>query len=308
MEVEVDGEAWTEVENFLSSTETDKHFTVEIGNNDKATIVFGDGSNGMVPPIGTGNIAAVYRFGANLEGNAGAGTVEADRSGLSYINRLWNPRGASGWAEAEGSSPESLEKAKVAGPASLRVKEVALGPNDVEILAKQYKGVSGASPFSRARAIEEGFGPKTVELVLVAKGGSLASADQLAEIQEYFNGDAYASPPKEKHMVANQQVVAVNFTPKLIDVTATVYGTGLSIEAIENRLSQVLQPEALKDDGASFEWEFGADVPVSRIIHEIFETSESITRVDVSLPAGNVELLSRELPVLGTVTITVVEE
>lgn len=304
--VYVDGEPWTRVSNFLSSNPGDKHYTIELGANDKATIVFGDGISGRIPPLGVGNIGVSYRHAANDNGNVGANTVTVDKTGLTFINKLWNPRQATGWAEAQGASESSLEIAKVEGPASLRIKDVAISPDDVVTLTIQFEDDDGSVPFGRARAFEEGFGPKTIEVVVVTKGGGLASADQIDALETHFNGDQYSYPPKPKHLVANQTVVAVNYTPKLIDIEATVYGD-VTEEAITNRLQKVIQPEALKDDGVTWEWEFGGEVPLSRLSHEIFETSETITKVILTTPASDVSLLPRELPQLGTVSITVIE-
>jgi len=306
MEVYVEDELWSEVDNFLSSKATDKHYQVKLGDDDRATIVFGDGSTGKVPPTGVGNIEANYRWGANEDGNVGSNTITLDQTGLTYVSDIFNPRPASGWAQAEGATDESLAQAKISGPASLRTKDVAVGPEDVELMSVQYTDDNGASPFSRARAFEEGFGPKTVELVVVASGGNLASAEQIAALEEYFNGDKYASPVLPQRIVANQEVTVVNFTPKSIDITATVYGD-VTDEQVRNRLIQVVQPEALRDDGVTYEWEFGEDVPISRIIHEIFVADEDITRVDLAVPSANVALASRELPVIGTITLTIVE-
>jgi hypothetical protein len=305
-EVTVDGEPWIRVDNFLNSTSSDRHYIVELGKNDKASIIFGDGVNGKIPTIGVGNISALYRFSANDIGNVGSETVKTDKTGLSYVNKLWNPRPAYGWTEAEGANEASLEKAKLAGPASLRVKEVALGPTDVETLAARFKDSGGATVFSRSRSFEEGFGPKTIELVGVAAGGGLATAEQLAELELYFNGDQFSSPPKPKHLVANQEVTAVNYTPKAIDIVATVYGDVEEL-AVVNQLALIVQPEAVKDDGVTYEWEFGGEVPISRLSHEIFELDEGITKVVMTTPSANVPLASRELPTLGTVTITVIK-
>jgi phage-related baseplate assembly protein len=199
-----------------------------------------------------------------------------------------------------------LEQAKISGPASLRIINVALGPNDVEQLATEFVNSEGSKPFGRAKAIEEGFGPKTIELIVVAKGGAQASSTQLAELDEYLNGDQLSHPVKEKHIVSNQEATSVNYTPKTIDIVATVYGV-VEAETIENALQAVIQPEALRPDGVTYEWEFGEDVPISRISHEIFSADEDITRVVLSSPAADVVLASRELPVLGTVTLTIVE-
>jgi hypothetical protein len=304
-EVAVDGVVWTRVKNFLTSVATDRHYVVELGENDRATIVFGDGVNGKIPPLGVNNLAASYRFGANDNGNVGANTVTVDKTGLTFINKMWNPRQGNGWGEAQGASASSLEKAKIAGPSSLRTREVAIGPDDVKKLAVAFTDDTGSTPFARARAFEEGYGPKTIELVLVVKGGGAASSEQITTIEEYFNGNSYKYPPVEKHIVANQQVVATNYTPRLIDVTAVVYGD-VEVAAVVNRLSQILQPDALRDDGVTYEWDFGSKVSTSRIIHEIFSTSESITDIHLSAPAADVVLQPRELPKVGVLSITVI--
>jgi hypothetical protein len=307
MEVLVDGEAWSEVENFLASRSTDKHFEITKGENDRATIVFGDGTKGRIPPVGVGNIEATYRYlaASDADGNVGANTVNQDQTGISYVSSVWNPRPGTGWTIAEGSTEESLEQAKIAGPASLRTKEVALGPDDVEEMAVQFTDDDGVSPISRARAFEEGFGPKSVELVVVASGGNQASAEQIDALELYFNGDKYAHPPVPQRIVANQEVTAVNFTAKVINIEATVYATGVTAATIANRLRQVFQPEALKDDGVTFQWDFGGDVPRSRIIHEIFEASANITKVELTTPSSDVVLNERELPAIGTVSIVI---
>jgi hypothetical protein len=304
--VTVDGVIWSEVDNFLASKPGDRHYQIQLGENDKATVVFGNGVNGRIPTLGVGNVSIEYRYGANENGNVGANTITVDKTGLTYVNKLWNPRQATGWAEADGASEASLELAKVKGPASLRIKDIAVSADDVKRLAvTTYKDSNGSSPFSRSIAIEEGYGPKTIELVVVARGGNPASTAQLEELEKYFNGDKYSYPVVDSHLVANQKVVAVNYDQKSINITAVVYGNTTS-EAIVNKLQRVLQPEAKKEDGITYEWEFGGEVPVSRITHEIFETSELITKVELSQPASDVTLQPRELPVPGALSIIVV--
>lgn len=308
MEVYVDDELWSEVDNFLSSEPTAKVYTIELGTNDRATVQFGDGFTGRIPALGVGNVRARYRYGANDNGNVGAQTVTVDKSGLPFINKHYNPRQGNGWKEADAASEESLERAKVAGPTSLRTKDVALGPDDVVELTIGYVDPdTGASPFTRARAFEESFGPKTIEDTVVVAGGSQATATQLAALDEYFNGDQFSYPVKPKRIVANQTVTSVNFTPRVINVVATVYGKNVTQSQVENRLKQIIQPEALKDDGVTYEWDFGGEVDDSRIMHEIFKSNETINRVELTSPVGTTVLLARELPTIGTVSITIVE-
>jgi len=297
--VTVDGEEWAEVDNFLNSAPNDRHYRVVLGENDRASIVFGSGNQGRIPPVGVNNISVTYRFGAQDDGNVGPNTITVDKQGLTFINSLWNPRQANGWAQAEGSTEESLERAKIAGPASLRIKEVALGPGDVvELATTRFLDEQGSNLYGRALAIEEGLGPKTIELVVVLRGGGLATAGQLSSLDNYFNGTP-------KRIVANQEVTSFNYTPRPIDVTATVTSE-VEAEQIANRLIQILQPEALRDDGVSYEWEFGEPVPTSRLIHEIFSTDDTTTKVVLTSPASDVVLGPRELPTAGTIAITIV--
>lgn len=274
--VTVAGESWTRVDNFLQSRPTSRHYVIELGDDDRATIVFGDGTRGAKP---TGTVACVYRWGANEDGSAGANTITRDNSGISFVSSLWNPRAATGWQESQTADEESLELAKIEGPASLRIVNVALGPDDIVTLAKAYTDASGSRPFVRALPIEEGFGPKTVELVVVAAGGGAASSTQLSALDEYFNGDQFANPPVVKALVANQEVTATNYTPKTINITADVYGD-VSAATIQDYLTALIQPETKKADGVTFEWVFGEDIEVSRITHEIFECDANIYKVE----------------------------
>lgn len=300
---------WTRVDNFLQSTPTARHYVIELGENDRATIVFGDGVRGAKP---TGDVAADYRYGAQIDGNSGSNTIVRDNSGISYVSRLWNPRDATGWQESQTADEDALELAKIAGPASLRTGEVALGPDDVETLAKAYTDATGARPFTRALAIEEGFGPKTIELVLVAASGGAASSTQLSALDEHFNGDRFASPPVTKRLVANQEVTSTNYNPVTIDIKADVYGA-TSAAVVQDFLAALLQPETKKADGVTFEWVFGEDVFLNRISHEIFESEEGIYDVkslQMQKPgdgyaAADIELDTRDLPAAGTITITI---
>jgi hypothetical protein len=304
--ITVDGETWIRVENFLNSETGSKHYVVELGDNDRATIVFGGGGAGLAPPSGTGNISIIYRYNAEVNGNVGPNTVTIDKTGLTFISSINNPRQANGWTEAQGSSTESLEKAKKDGPASIRTKNVAVGPSDLVEMTKSYKDSTGVSLFSRATAVEGSYGPKTIGLVVVAAGGGTATSSQLNSLEEYFNGNKTSVPAIEKKVLFNNEVVAENYSQRSANITATVYGNVTSTQ-IKNGLTKIIQPEALKSDGINYMWEFGSTIPVSRLSHEIFEIDkDNVTKVDITTPSSDIVLLSNELPIVGTLSITVV--
>ena len=215
-----------------------------------------------------------------------------------------------GWSAAEGSTKESLELAKQIGPATARTKGTATSATDLVPLTLRYIDDVGASPFARAFAIEEGFGNKTVELVVVAKGGGLATTLQLTELSTFYNGDKKAIPPVKSRFTANQKITATNYSQKAINIVATVKGTNATEIQIENALRAAINPETYATDEngtvtTDWEWQFGETVSLSRIDHEIHKVTKSIVSVNISSPASNVELNSRELPIAGSISITI---
>lgn len=303
----VDDVEWTRQESLLSSAPTDRHFTIDTDDDGRMIVQFGDGVTGAIPATGSANIRTEYRYGGELDGNVGARTIIVDKTGLTYVGTIFNARRATGWAAPEGSTPESLARAKIAGPASLRTRGVAIGPDDAIDLVLRARNYDATLPLiTRAAAIEEGFGPKTVELVVVAAGGALLTQAQLDAISSFFNGDPFADPPIPKRFVANSQVVAVNYVPRVIDITAVIQaGRNSTATTIGNALARILLPEAVEDDGVTFTWDFGGRVPVSRLTHEIFAADPTATDVDISTPATDLTLQPRELPVAGTFSLSV---
>jgi len=300
-------EVWTRVATFLTSNGSDKHYRVTFDSDGRATIAFGDGVNGKVPAAGIDNIRATYRTMEDQDGNVGSNTIVVNRSGVAYIADVSNPRVAEGYAPKEGSTPQGLERAKILGPASLRNFGKATSVPDVVDLVESYKTTDGSDLFSRALAIEGGFGPKTVEVVLVKNGGLLATSDELDDLETYFNGDT--ARKIRGIIVMNQQVVAVNYTPRVINVVATVYGGNLTSAVAA--VTALLNPEAkLKNsdgtESTEWEWEFGELIPVSKIVTAIMESDPRPRNVIVVTPATDTILTAQELPIIGTVTITLV--
>lgn len=298
---------WTRVDTFLTSNSVDKHFTVVFDSDSRATIVFGDGTNGKIPMAGVGNIRATYRTMEDQDGNVGTNTVVVNRGGVAYIAETTNPRKGSGWSAREGDTEQELERAKIVGPASLRTFGKATAAPDVVTLVEAYKTSEGSKMFSRCLAIEGGFGPKTVEAVVVKLGGGLATVDELDDLELYFNGDT--ARKVRGIIVMNQQVVARNYSPRTINIVADVYGGNLTSAVAA--VTALLNPEARAKnadgtESTEWEWEFGETVPVARIITALMESEPRPRNVVVTTPAADVVLLTRELPIVGTVTLNII--
>ena len=295
-------ESWNKKDNFLSSNSASKDFTLDIAGNDIARIKTGDGTNGKIPTAGVDNIRAIYRIGADQDGNVGAQTINVNKSGLAFVSKLFNPRQATGFTVKDGATEADRARLKVEGPASLRTRERALSIPDFEFLATEFVGSAGSKLASRALGIEETFGVKTVEVVVVGIGGILLTEAQRNELRDFFNGDK--SKGIEPSIISNHEATIVNYTPKIIDVTATV--TNGVEEEIKNAVIALLNPDATFSDGVTKRWAFGQEVPTSIIQSAIFDTSEAITKVVLTLPPADVILSTRELPLAGTVLASVI--
>ena len=295
----VDVEAWTEVINFLNSTSVDKHYLFEANDDGFGIVTFGNGVNGKIPPLGVDNIVIDYRIGADEDGNVGRDTIILNQSGVAFINRLSNPRPGTGWFQRRGSTPEDLELVKQEGPASLRTLERALTARDAADLAVAFIAANGTNPVSRALGIEEGFGVKTINLVVVGTGGTFVPAPIKSEIENHFNGNPAAGI--DGVLVLNHELTVTDFVPKTIDIVATVFG-GTTTQ-VTNVLTALLQPEAKTADGLRFEWDFGEEVPRSRLISEIF-TVIGVRKVVLTTPATDTVLAPKELPQIGTIILT----
>lgn len=287
---------WTRVDNFLNSVSTDRHYTLTFDDDGGGLITFGDGTNGKVPPAGVNNIVAVYRTMTEIDGNVGSQTITVNRNGIAYLANVTNPAAAFGYVAREGSDDEDLARLKIAGPASLRTLDRAVAPQDVEQVARDFTADDGSTPVSRALAIEESFGPKTVELVVVGAGGGLVDASKLQDIEDYFNGTE-EEPGK---LLLNQELTATNFTPRAINITVTLTdGTPL---AVVTALKGLLNPLAKQEDG-NWQWDFGGLVPLAKLYQIIMDTDSPPTNALITLPAADVTLATRELPQAGTITI-----
>ena len=306
--IEVDeGSGFTqydEVENFLNSDGAAKVFRKEITADDVTTVFFGDGETGKIPPPGVDNIKASYRIGADQDGNVGARTIIVNLAGISNVSQVFNPRPAAGFAIKAGSDEESLALAKIEGPASLRTLGKAITTPDIETLGESFiSPTTGSSPISRSKAIEETFGVKTVELLVVGVGGNILNLTQREEVQDFFNGNK--GKKIDGILVTNHEVTLVNFTPRVIDVEVLVDGG--NIESIKNALTALINPEAKFDDNITFRWDFGSKVPTSIIIAEVHDTDPiNVKEVDLIQPAADVILGDRELPVIGNIIVTLV--
>lgn len=109
---------WTAQRDLLSSHNPDRHFVVEIDNDRRAHLRFGDDELGQRPDAGTA-FRAVYRVGNGPSGNVGAGAIAHLVTRLLTLSggivSIRNPLPARG-----GTAPEPIGEAKLFAPHAFR--------------------------------------------------------------------------------------------------------------------------------------------------------------------------------------------
>jgi len=158
---------WQEVPTLANSSPADRHFVVQRDALGTASLLFGDGVNGLIPPRGAATAAvtirATYRVGGGPQGNVPAGAQF--RPGLATIRSATNLAAAGG-----GTAAEDIERARRLAPRLFRLQERAVTGPDYTDLALQVPGVG------KARAVAVNWN----QLVLyIAPSGQVAEPSEL---------------------------------------------------------------------------------------------------------------------------------
>lgn len=116
---------WSAQRDLLSSQNPDRHFVVEMDNDRRAHLRFGDDELGQRPDAGTA-FRADYRVGNGPSGNVGAGAIAHLLTLSGGVVSIRNPLPARG-----GTAPEPMAEAKLFAPHAFRQRlERAITPED----------------------------------------------------------------------------------------------------------------------------------------------------------------------------------
>lgn len=309
--VKVDGVDWTEVDNFVGSRDTDSHFTVEVDEDDKATLVFGDGVNGAKP---TGAVSVTYEIGGGVTGNVPANTIKlldaafTDNLGAGVTVTVTNPAGASG-----GEDREPIERARKLAPYKPKGTTRTVSRDDYE----QNSLVTG---IVRAKAVTQTELPslqaRQVGVYIIPSGGGAPTqaAKDAARTELLVN----------KPVQLGTDVVALDPTYKTINVNVTITAkagadkTVLQTDA-ENAIRRWFDPtrtDATEDDpwqdtskwsgAGAYALTWGMTVYQSHLLALLFRDPQArVFNVAITAPAGDTVCGALEFPTLGTLTVVV---
>ncbi len=279
-------ESWNLQESVAFSRADQKDYSIEIDENDQASIIFGDGQLGKIPPAGS-VIKATYRVGGGLAGNVGAHTIQiiSKASALTLLPaKVTNPDPANGGAERE-----SIEDAVKRAPAVFRTLQRAVTTEDYEALALSFPGVG------KVRAKPAGW--NQVTLSVAPQGGGDVSDVLEADLKAFFENKRMLSQVIE---VEGVDYVAIYVTAEIgvesyylpADVKSRVEQAAAKLLAFENV-------------------DFGDTIYLSKY-YEAIENVDGVLFVNVIEfrrgdqmapavePTGRIELGPNEIPVIPT--------
>ena len=267
---------WQEVTDFYASEPRDRHYVL---NHLTGKIRFGDGVNGLIPPLGTGNLRLTYQTGGGNVGNKPMGTIVQLKTTIPYIDKVTNPEPATGGADAEpldqmlDREPRKLrhndravtledyeDLAMLASPAVARAKCIPL----LNLLSQPTASPNGPDNTPRASG--------TVSVIVVPRSIDVQprpSLELLNRVQDYLETH---SLPTVTVAVVGPLYVQVRVSVEI--ALASLDGTTAVEQAVEQQLTSFLHPLTGGFNGSG--WAFGREPYES----DFYRLIESIPGVD----------------------------
>ncbi len=273
---------WILRESLAFSREGQKDFTIEVDEEDRAIVMFGDGVLGAIPVPGS-IIKASYRVGGGSQGNVAANTIQTiiDAPQLALLGaQVTNPGPATGGAERE-----SIEHAVSHAPQVFRSRKRAVTAQDYEALALDFKGVG--------KVLAEGTSWNVVTLFIAPAGGGHVSDVLEANLLAYF---------EDKRPISTIiEIEDVDYVPIYVTAAVGVKSYYLRDDVKEHVQQAVSKLLAFENVG------FQQTVYLSKF-YEAIEAIEGVAFVNISefrregqlsglvVPSGKIELGAHEIP------------
>lgn len=175
--IKVDGVVYNEVNTLGLSGPTDKVYIVEIDVDGLAYVVFGNNTNGAIPPTGK-IVKANYDTTTASLGNVDANTINTIIGSLTLPGvttiTVRNPLPASG-----GSTYEDIERIRVNAPLSLRTLDRAVSRQDFRDVPRLAPGVGKSDFYFQCG--------KNIDVYICPEGGGIAQSPLLISTQAFVD-------------------------------------------------------------------------------------------------------------------------
>jgi uncharacterized phage protein gp47/JayE len=268
--------SWEMVSDFINSEQKSTHYVSELDEYGRVSLTFGNGASGKVPET-PASIHAKYKVGGGRDGNVGANTIIEFYDSIPGLVATFNPDAPF----IEGEDMESIEKAKINAPASLKKLERYVSIPDFESITLETDLIA------KAKAINVN---GDVDLYVVSPAGENLTAEEKAEVQAIIDDKKVLFMDV---VIKDPTYVPVDVTVDLI--TYSNYDPATTKFEAEHIIEEMFEPTAV---------DFGNDVTIADLFYKL-RAIEGTRNLSISLPVDDVVIGDTEIPVLGTVTVTV---
>jgi len=258
VQIKVDNVTWKEVPSFEGLLKSDNAYLTRTDNDSSTRVIFGDGTNGKLPPSGFENIKARYRVGIGMVGQVGSDKLTLLMKRPLGVKSVTNPLAATGAAD-----PEELDNARKNAPRTVLTLDRIVSAKDYADFARGFAGVGKASSY------EVEYEDERVMLVAVASssGGTVDDTDEL-----YGN----LKSAIESYNDPTARFILRSYNNRSFDVKAKILISGdREFEDVRKNVKDTLK------DAFSFESrEFGQAVPRSEVV-SVIQGVEGVEAVDI---------------------------
>jgi Baseplate J-like protein len=260
---------WHEVGDWLSSTHRDRHFVV---NRETGDILFGDGTQGQIPPAGANNIRLRrYQTGGGAVGNKGPGTIVQLRTTIPYLDSANNLEAASG-----GQDIEDWDSLRERGSRWLRHRDRAVTAEDYEDLAKLASPVIAKAKCYSAKDFArdpsgKSLRPGVVSVVIVPCGVEARPVPDLSllwRVRDFLN---QRRVPDASLVVLAPEYVRI--CVEAVVVAEAAHAGASVVSRCQEKLKHYLHPVTGGDEDRG--WEFG-ERPHESDLYSVLEAVQGL--------------------------------
>jgi hypothetical protein len=139
LEVAVNDVIWKETQSFHYMDAASQKYIVDIDDDGRAKIIFGDGKNGARLPSGVENVSAKYRWGVGTQGSVPSDSLSLLKARPMGIRNVTNPMPAGG-----GQPQESISSARINAPLAVLTFDRIVSIKDYEDFSHTFPGIGKA--------------------------------------------------------------------------------------------------------------------------------------------------------------------
>ena len=265
---------WHEVPDFYGSGPRDRHYILD---HLTGEIQFGDGLNGLIPPLAGNLRLASYQTGGGIAGNKPANTIVQLKTTVPYVDKVTNTVAATGGAEAE-----TLDSLRDRTPRTIRHGGRAVSLEDYADLAMLASPeVARVKCVPLRNLIDDPLDtkpplPGEVSVIIVPRSNKakpLPSWELIRHVQSFLVAHQM---PTANLSVVGPLYISVNVTTE-IALTALA-GASAVEQAVEQKLASFLHPLTGGLDAAG--WDFGRE-PYKSDFYALIEAIPGVDHINL---------------------------